>query len=89
MEKLVLIPFDKYQRMQEGTHCPAEDKHGESSSTQSIKPAKETTISKRSVLKSRDKKKKKKQIVVAPPPPGKRDTHTDKKTDPFIDWISF
>lgn len=79
MEKLVLIPYDKYQRMQARTRGPTEDKHGDSSSTQS---ARETPISKPSVPK-----KKKKQIVVTPPPPGKRDTHT--KTDPFIDWISF
>lgn len=79
MEKLVLIPYDKYQRMQARTRGPTENKHGDSSSTQLVR---ETTISKRSVPK-----KKKKQIVVTPPPPGKRDTHT--KTDPVIDWISF
>lgn len=77
MEKLVLIPYDKYQRMQARTRGPTEDNHGDSSSTQSVR---ETTISKGSVSK-------KKQIVVTPPPPGKRDKHT--KTDPFRDWISF
>lgn len=75
MEKLVLIPYDKYQRMQERTRGPTEDTHDDSS-------ARETSIPKSSVPK-----KKKKQRVVTPPPPGKRDTHT--KTDPFIDWISF
>ena len=70
MEKLVLVPYDKYQRMLKMKR--------DSSGDEQIQSA-----------QSGSKKKRKGKTTVARPPPGKRDISMSKKTDKFMDWISF
>ena len=90
MEKLVLVPYVKYQRMLEMTHHP---KTSEDSGTSdaNISPT----------LKKKKKKNKRKvvdsdEITVTAPPPGKRDIPPGRRADiaseksnAFRDWISF
>ena len=82
MEKLVLVPYDKYQRMLKMKR--------DSSGEEQIQSAQ---VTKPKVMplspKSGNKKKRKGKTTVARPPPGKRDISTSKKTDKFMDWISF
>ena len=81
MEKLVLIPYDKYQRMLNTPHDYQVEE-------QKTKKESVMTPTKQSDIKSK-KKRKLTDIVVKPPPPGKRDTTANLKTDKFMDWISF
>ena len=98
MEKLVLVPYDKYQRMLKHKQNPtvvetvpyAEYTTPERKSKPSPVPLR--TASKKN--KNNDtfdgtNKKKRKENGIDPPPPGKRDVKTKIKTDAFADWISF
>ena len=81
MEKLVLIAYDKYQRMLNMKH--------DFSGVEQIQSAQVTKPKVMRLSPKSGSKKKRKGKNVARPPPGKRDISTSKKTYKFMDWISF
>ena len=86
MEKLILIPYEKYQRMQSNLAG-----HGETSTKGTVKPS-PTATEKTPSETTTDKRPK-----VSLPPPGVRDIKKRKKKstsvkphqEKALDWISF
>lgn len=83
MEKLVLVPYLKYQRMLEMTQQPKT-----SGDSAKITPAPKKKTKRKAVDSD--------EITVTAPPPGKRDKPPrrradmeSRKSNAFRDWISF
>ena len=95
IKKLVLVPYDKYQRMLETTGNPktVEDIYVNSRSTQMTKLADEINMSPPLRKKMKPKIVGSDDIVVIPPPPGKRDIPPGRRANmpsgKTRDWISF